>query len=91
MNSSVNSETPTDLSLSVTIDVRSCGAKNQSAPLLASTRVRAAYKLSTAAMTAADDKRVIDVLNNSFERGRNPSVKLLGGRIVSYDRPSQHS
>lgn len=35
---------------------------------------------------AADDKRVIDILNKSFERGRNPSVKLLGGRIVSYDR-----
>jgi hypothetical protein len=35
---------------------------------------------------ATDDARVIETLNKSFERGRNPSVKLLGGRIISYDR-----
>ena len=32
------------------------------------------------------DEKMIEVLNKSFNRGRNPSVQLLGGQIVSLDR-----
>mmetsp|Transcript_9399 Transcript_9399/g.21372 ORF Transcript_9399/g.21372 Transcript_9399/m.21372 type:complete len:172 (+) Transcript_9399:66-581(+) len=32
------------------------------------------------------DEKLLDILNKSFERGRNPSVKLLGGKIESFDR-----
>ena len=35
------------------------------------------------------DAKLMDVLNKSFERGRNPSVKLLGGKIESYDREAK--
>jgi uncharacterized protein (TIGR00369 family) len=34
------------------------------------------------------DEKAVEVLNNSFVRGRNPSVQLLGGQIVSFDRNS---
>ena len=32
------------------------------------------------------DEKMLEVLNKSFVRGRNPSVQLLGGQIVSFDR-----
>mmetsp|Transcript_14581 Transcript_14581/g.37506 ORF Transcript_14581/g.37506 Transcript_14581/m.37506 type:complete len:167 (+) Transcript_14581:226-726(+) len=35
-----------------------------------------------------EDARVVQILNKSFGRGRNPSVQLLGGRIESFDRPT---
>ena len=34
----------------------------------------------------ASDEKLMEVLNKSFARGRNPSVQLLGGRIESFDR-----
>jgi uncharacterized protein (TIGR00369 family) len=35
------------------------------------------------------DESLIERLNKSFERGRNPSVALLGGKIVSFDREAK--
>ena len=35
------------------------------------------------------DDKMIEVLNKSFVRGRNPSVQFLGGQIVSFDREAQ--
>jgi hypothetical protein len=35
------------------------------------------------------DNRLCEILNKSFARGRNPSVALLGGKIVSFDREAQ--
>ena len=37
----------------------------------------------TAAEEKAEDEALIGRLNASFERGRNPSVKLLGGQVFS--------
>ncbi len=36
------------------------------------------------------DEKAVEVLNKSFLRGRNPSVQLLGGLIVSFDRDAMH-
>ena len=36
------------------------------------------------------DEKAVEVLNKSFVRGRNPSVQLLGGQIVSFDRDTMH-
>ena len=35
------------------------------------------------------DERLIEILNKSFGRGRNPSVALLNGEIVSFDREAK--
>eukprot|EP00747_Dinoflagellata_sp_TGD_P168047 gnl/TRDRNA2_/TRDRNA2_193598_c0_seq1.p1 gnl/TRDRNA2_/TRDRNA2_193598_c0~~gnl/TRDRNA2_/TRDRNA2_193598_c0_seq1.p1 ORF type:complete len:184 (-),score=38.95 gnl/TRDRNA2_/TRDRNA2_193598_c0_seq1:233-733(-) len=35
------------------------------------------------------DEKLLEILNNSFARGRNPSVKLLGGKIESFDREAK--
>ena len=34
----------------------------------------------------SEDSILVSKLNRSFSRGRNPSVTLLGGEIVKYDR-----
>ena len=35
------------------------------------------------------DDKMVEVLNKSFVRGRNPSVQFLGGQIVAFDREAQ--
>ena len=34
----------------------------------------------------SEDSILVSKLNRSFSRGRNPSVTLLGGEIIKYDR-----
>ena len=36
-----------------------------------------------------EDRILISKLNRSFSKGRNPSVKLLGGEILKYDRENK--
>ena len=40
-------------------------------------------------MDEEEDRILISKLNRSFSKGRNPSVKLLGGEIVRYDRDNK--
>ena len=39
--------------------------------------------------TMDEDTILISKLNRSFSKGRNPSVKLLGGEILKYDRENK--
>jgi len=39
--------------------------------------------------TEEEDSILVSKLNRSFARGRNPSVALLGGEIIKYDRTNK--
>ena len=47
------------------------------------------YNIILYNMDEEEDRILISKLNRSFSKGRNPSVKLLGGEILKYDRENK--